>query len=94
VPTSTNPHFLQAGCPSCRPANSVRALKAEALKAELFKVISKYSRPHYDKFPNMIPEYINVVSLLTCLDFSTLLSESSSYTFKTNTITESIHRGT
>jgi len=42
----------------------------------------------------MIPEYINVVSLLTCLDFSTLLSESSSYTFKTNTITESIHRGT
>ena len=28
VPTSTIPHFLQAGCPSCRPANSVKALKA------------------------------------------------------------------
>ena len=25
--------FLQAGCPSCRPANSVKALKAVALKA-------------------------------------------------------------
>ena len=25
--------FLQAGCPSCRPTNSVKALKASALKA-------------------------------------------------------------
>jgi len=24
--------FLQAGCPSCRPTNSVKALKAKALK--------------------------------------------------------------
>ena len=24
----TIPHFLQAGCPSCRPTNSVKALKA------------------------------------------------------------------
>jgi len=23
-----HPHFLQAGCPSCRPTNSVKALKA------------------------------------------------------------------
>jgi len=23
----TNPRFLQAGCPSCRPTNSVEALK-------------------------------------------------------------------
>jgi len=28
VPTSTIPHFLQAGCPSCHPTNSVKALKA------------------------------------------------------------------
>jgi len=28
VPTSTIPIFLQAGCPSCRPINSVKALKA------------------------------------------------------------------
>ena len=27
--------FLQAGCPSCRPTNSVKALKAQALKAQL-----------------------------------------------------------
>jgi len=25
--------FLQTGCPSCRPTNSVKALKAQALKA-------------------------------------------------------------
>jgi len=25
--------FLQAGCPSCRPTNSIKALKALALKA-------------------------------------------------------------
>jgi len=25
--------FLQAGCPSCDPTNSVKALKAKALKA-------------------------------------------------------------
>jgi len=28
VPTSTILHFLQAGCPSCHPTNSVKALKA------------------------------------------------------------------
>jgi len=27
--TSTPPLFLQAGCPSCRPTNSIKALKAE-----------------------------------------------------------------
>jgi len=34
--TTPAPHhssFLQAGCPSCRPTNSVKALKAIALKA-------------------------------------------------------------
>jgi len=25
--------FLQAGCPSCRPTNSVKALKANSIKA-------------------------------------------------------------
>ena len=36
--TMPEPHhsvlFLQAGCPSCRPTNSVKALKAQALKAQ------------------------------------------------------------
>ena len=27
-PPPPSPHFLQAGCPSCRPTNSVKALKA------------------------------------------------------------------
>ena len=26
--------FLQAGCPSCRPTNSVKTLKAQALNAQ------------------------------------------------------------
>jgi len=29
--------FLQAGCPSCRPANSVKALKAKMLKWKWWK---------------------------------------------------------
>ena len=35
--TTPAPHrwvFLQAGCPSCHPTNSVKALKAKALKAK------------------------------------------------------------
>jgi len=33
--TSTPPlSFLQVGCPSCRPTNSVKALKAKTLKAK------------------------------------------------------------
>ena len=31
--------FLQAGCPSCRPTNSVKALKAIALKATFLTVL-------------------------------------------------------
>jgi len=36
------PSFLQAGCPSCRPTNSVNALKgskAKALKAKALKAL-------------------------------------------------------
>jgi len=33
-PTNQHPVFLQAGCPSCRPTNSVKALKG---KTELVK---------------------------------------------------------
>jgi len=31
---SHTPCFLQAGCPSCRPTNSVKALKAQATKTQ------------------------------------------------------------
>jgi len=34
--------FLQAGCPSCRPTNSVKALKAQALKAPITTQYKKY----------------------------------------------------
>ena len=35
--------FLQAGCPSCCPTNSVKALKAKALKANKWTYSSQYS---------------------------------------------------
>jgi len=43
---STSPlSFLQAGCPSCRPNNSVRALKAHYLNGQLTKIrVSLYWR--------------------------------------------------
>jgi len=34
-PPPTSPHFLQAGCPSCRPTSSVKALKATSLYTAL-----------------------------------------------------------
>jgi len=33
--------FLQAGCPSCRPTNSVKALKAQAFELNAFDAIKK-----------------------------------------------------
>jgi len=43
--TSTPPlSFLQAGCPSCRPTNSIKALKAKkALKTQP-KYVEKYTK--------------------------------------------------
>jgi len=38
--------FLQAGCPSCRPTNSVKALKARALKAKALKAHT-HTQPFY-----------------------------------------------
>jgi len=32
--------FLQAGCPSCRPTNSVKALKAQTLYSKLMEKTS------------------------------------------------------
>jgi len=39
-PPLPSPHFLQAGCPSCRPTNSVKALKA-------FRILQKKLKPHW-----------------------------------------------
>jgi len=39
--TSTPPlSFLQAGCPSCHPTNSAKALKAECLVKQLSKSVN------------------------------------------------------
>jgi len=38
--TSTSPlSFLQAGCPSCRPTNSVKALKAQYKHVQAYKYL-------------------------------------------------------
>jgi len=40
---STSPlSFLQAGCPSCRPTNSIKALKATALPTVILKLFLHY----------------------------------------------------
>ena len=35
-------NFLQAGCPSCNPTDSVKALKAQALKAQRRKIVEAF----------------------------------------------------
>ena len=48
---STSPlSFLQAGCPSCRPTNSVKALKAFALEVK----VAQYSITER-RVPELIP---------------------------------------
>jgi len=55
--TSTSPlSFLQAGCPSCRPTNSVKALKAAGISWTICKQSAPRSRqtttptPHHSIF--------------------------------------------
>jgi len=46
--TSTPPlSFLQAGCPSCRPTNSVKALKEKAQIENKVKLINYYYFYYY-----------------------------------------------
>ena len=47
--------FLQAGCPSCRPTNSVKALKAKALKHCSYKYVNQF-----------VTAIIVIVVLLVC----------------------------
>jgi len=48
--TSTSPlSFLQAGCPSCRPTNSVKALKAQTVtKSSYYLLVYNYSCTFYE----------------------------------------------
>jgi len=59
--------FLQAGCPSCRPTNSVKALKANALKtgSKLNIIISRKLASvclYGKKAAALKPENINILS--------------------------------
>jgi len=56
VPTSTIPLFLQAGCHSCHPTNSVKALKANALKA-VVTVNNKQFKQSQQYYDTAKPEY-------------------------------------
>jgi len=38
--------FLQAGCPSCRPTNSVKALKARERYLEIFQGVQNFKMGH------------------------------------------------
>jgi len=47
--------FLQAGCPSCRPANSIEALKACCISSQQANTVTPYASPdakmHPDRWP-------------------------------------------
>jgi len=49
---STPPLFLQAGCPSCRPTNSIKALKALTSTENQMKNIQNGSKPPFQKAIN------------------------------------------
>jgi len=57
---STSPlSFLQAGCPSCRPTNSVKALKARALKEKYtyVEMASRKIQTYQNKAKNLCTIY-------------------------------------
>ena len=63
--TTLAPHysvFLQAGCPSCHPTNSVKALKIRALKVGFTVLISKSSNT----------ESVQCIHQLNCCQRSTV----------------------
>ena len=42
-PRNQHPVFLQAGCPSCRPTNSVKALKEKSLAVSFYSILHSCS---------------------------------------------------
>jgi len=60
--------FLQAGCPSCRPTNSVKALKAKALKHCSYKYVNQF-----------VTAIIVIVVLLVCWWMLPFLREHSKH---------------
>jgi len=60
-------HFLQAGCPSCRPTNSVKALKAMMIIKHLRVYCTCLLNDNYF----MVMNFINVIimNFITCQYF-------------------------
>jgi len=66
--------FLQAGCPSCRPVNSVKALKAQAQVMSLSLVDCFQSLTCYGQYkldPNAGNSHFTVVKLFAVKASST-----------------------
>ena len=55
--------FLQAGCPSCRPTNSVKALKARIMNY-------KQTMPHYFHHTTTTTDVLQPLSSSTCVRLS------------------------
>jgi len=60
------PNFLQAGCPSCRPTNSVRALKEKALKEWNLIATLKLSMFHVGSFLQLFLRASDSVKEVMC----------------------------
>jgi len=89
--TSTPPLcFLQAGCPSCRPTNSVKALKANGCATKCTKIhFSAWVCPgpplgSYDTIPDLIADWRGGYPLPSCYCIRRLCVRCS---FFKNTIT-------
>jgi len=66
---STSPlRFLQAGCPSCRPTNSIKALKAIAFSALMLLVGRQEGHPACKKRSGEVLAWLSVWSeVQTCV---------------------------
>ena len=46
--------FLQAGCPSCHPTNSIKALKANQIRVHIFQIkLQSFERNFYTSTPTV-----------------------------------------
>jgi len=66
--------FLQAGCPSCRPTNSVKALKANSERVSA-KVHNNYKLQRWSPWVRGNDAAICEMTLDTCCIFKALLFE-------------------
>ena len=93
--TSTPPlSFLQAGCPSCRPTNSIKALKEKHLQQATIKIAPSHHRggdpgPHVTHGSLGPPESIRQMALKSVGHFYT--AHSCDQQIHTHTCTPQTH---